>query len=58
MHRIIAANKEHFLQPMLRLTVRKWAVLPDHLRSEISFSRTCNIPLHWKSTKTRRSYLN
>jgi len=24
--------------------VRKCAVPPDHLRSEISFSRTCNIP--------------
>jgi len=39
-------------------TVRKCAVPPDHLRSEISFSRTCKIPKHWKSTKTRRSYLN
>jgi len=31
---------------------------PDNLRSEISFSRTCNIPQHCKSTKTRTSYLN
>jgi len=30
---------------------------PDHLQSEISFSRTCNISKHWKSTKTWRSYL-
>jgi len=34
------------------------AVPPDHLHSETSFSRTCNIPEHCKSTKTRRSYLN
>jgi len=25
----------------------------DHLLSEISFSRTCNISKHWKSTKAR-----
>jgi len=31
-----AANKMHFLQPMLPLMMRKGAVLPDHLRSEIS----------------------
>jgi len=33
--------------------VRKYPVLPDHLRSEISLSRTCNIPNlkvknHWQ----------
>ena len=35
----IAANKAHFLQPMLLLKVRKCAVPPDHLRSKILFSR-------------------
>jgi len=34
------------------------AVPPDHLHSEISFSRNCILPKHWKNTKTRRSYLN
>jgi len=37
--------------------VRNCAVPPDHLHSEISFSRTCNLPKHWKNTKTRGSYL-
>jgi len=31
-----AANQTHFLQPTLPLMVRKYAVPPDHLRSEIS----------------------
>jgi len=38
--------------------VRNCAVPPDHLHSENSFSRTCNLPKHWKNRKTRRSYLN
>jgi len=33
--------------------VRKCAVPPEQLRSEISFSRACKIPKHWKSTKRR-----
>jgi len=36
---------------------RKYSGSPELLRSEISFSRTCNIPKQWKSTQTR-SYLN
>ena len=36
--------------------VRKYSGPPELLRSEISFSRTCNIPKQWKSTQTR-SYL-
>jgi len=31
-----AANKTHFLQPMLPLKVRNCVVTPEHLRSEIS----------------------
>jgi len=31
-----AANKTHFLQPMLPVKVRKCTVPPDHLRSETS----------------------
>jgi len=30
----------------------RWAIAlypPDHLHSEISLSRTCNIPIHWKT---------
>jgi len=41
--------------------VRKCAVPPNHLGSEISFSphsRSCNFPKYWKSTKTRGSNLN
>jgi len=37
--------------------VRKYSGPPELLRSEISFSRTCNIPKQWKSAQTR-SYLN
>jgi len=37
--------------------VRKYSGPPELLRSEISFSRTCNIPKQWKSTQTR-SYLD
>jgi len=37
--------------------VRKYSGPPELLRSEISFSRTCNISKQWKSTQTR-SYLN
>jgi len=33
--------------------VCKCALPSHHLRSEILFSFTCNIPKHWKSTKTR-----
>jgi len=33
--------------------VRNCAVSPDHLRIEISFSSTFNIPKHWWSRKTR-----
>jgi len=36
---------------------RNYSGPPELLRSEISFSRTCNIPKQWKSTQTR-SYLN
>jgi len=36
---------------------RKYSGPPELLCSEISFSRTCNIPKQWKSTQTR-SYLN
>jgi len=32
----LAANKAHFLQPMLPLKARKCAEPPDHLRSGIS----------------------
>jgi len=35
----------------------KYSVPPELLRSEISFSCTCNISKQWKSTQTR-SYLN
>jgi len=38
--------------------VRNRAAPPDHLCSEISFSRTCSSAKHWKSTETRKSYLN
>jgi len=37
--------------------VRKYSGPPELLRSEISFSRTCNIAKQWKSTQAR-SYLN
>ena len=36
---------------------RKYSGQPELLRSDISFSRTCNISKQWKSTQTR-SYLN
>jgi len=36
---------------------RKYSGPPELLRSEISFSRICNISKQWKSTQTR-SYLN
>ena len=45
-----------FLKPML-LKVCNCAVPPDHLR-KISSRAISNIPKHWKSTKTRRSYLH
>jgi len=35
---------------------RKYPEPPELLRSEILFSRTCNIPKQWKNTQTR-SYL-
>jgi len=38
--------------------LRKCAVPPDHLGSEISFSRSCNIPKHSENIKTKRTYLN
>jgi len=38
------------------LWVRKYSGPAELLRSEISFSRTCNIAKQWKSTQTR-SYL-
>ena len=34
-------------------TVRKYSGPPELLRSEISFSHTCNIAKQWKSTQTR-----
>jgi len=37
--------------------MRKYPGPPELLRSEISFSRTCNIAKQWKSTQTR-SFLN
>ena len=39
------------------LWVRKYSGQPELLRSQISFSRACNIPKQWKNTQTR-SYLN
>jgi len=35
----------------------KYPGLPELLRSEISFSRTCNIPKQWKSTQTRSYWM-
>jgi len=35
----------------------KYRGLPELLRSEISFSRTCNIPKQWKSTETRSYWM-
>ena len=36
---------------------RDW-VPPDHLGSEISFLRTCNVPKHCENIKTKTTYLN
>ena len=44
--------------PAPAFKVRNCTVPPDHVHSEISFSRSCNFPKHWKNTKTRGSYLN
>jgi len=37
--------------------VRNCAGPQNHLHSEISFLRTCNLPKHWENAKTRRSHL-
>ena len=49
---------EASLTPVQRsLKMLNCEVPPNHLRSEIWFSYTCNIPKRWKNKKTRKSSL-
>jgi len=47
-----------FFETNVLSQLQKCAVPPDHLGSEISFSRNCNIPKHCENIKTERTYLN
>ena len=47
----------HWIVSNVPSKVHKYSGPPELLRSEISFSRTCNIPKQWKTMQTR-SYLS